>query len=223
MVLSNHSVVFVYMISPRSFAITSRPYNYGICGVLGRRTWKAYLECLYCKVKAWIHEGKQHTNMIKRASVWIWVEGWLLKDSLSKSRWLRSWAIFEAHPLFLFFAWHFFHHLFWLSFQLSLSLSLSLITYSPCLFFRLVWRMERDLGYMESLFCGEVEKHVCGEVKSHIYASSQCKSIAKRGKHVFAYSQCKSKAYMVECMWSWSCKHGASLTRVTWFDKTQKI
>jgi hypothetical protein len=60
--------------------------------------------------------------------------------------------------------------------------------------------MERDLGYMESLFCGEVEKHVCGEVKSHIYASSQCKSIAKRGKHVFAYSQCKSKAYMVECM-----------------------
>ena len=56
--------------------------------------------------------------------------------------------------------------------------------------------MERDLGYMESLFCGkmeshvcgEVERNVCGEVKRHIYASSQCKSIAKCGKHVFAYS-----------------------------------
>ena len=75
------------------------------------------------------------------------------------------------------------------------------------LFFRLVWRMERDLENMESLFCGEVERHVCGEVernvcgevKRHIYASSQCKSIAKCGKLVFAYSQCKSKAYMVEC------------------------
>ena len=100
MVLSNHSMVFVYMNSPRSFAIASRPYNYGLRGVLGRRTWKAYLECLYCMVKAWIHGGKQHTNMIKSVSVWIWVEVWLLKDSLSKSRWLRSWAIFDAHPLF---------------------------------------------------------------------------------------------------------------------------
>jgi hypothetical protein len=54
--------------------------------------------------------------------------------------------------------------------------------------FRLVWKMERDLKYMESLFCGEVEKHDCGEVKMHIYASSQCESIAKCGKHVFAYS-----------------------------------
>ena len=86
----------------RSF-FASRPYNYGLCGVLGRRIWKAYLECLYCKVKVWIHGGKQHTNMIKSSSVWIWVEGWLLKDSLSKSRWLRSWAIFDAHPLFFFF------------------------------------------------------------------------------------------------------------------------
>ena len=67
--------------------------------------------------------------------------------------------------------------------------------------------METDLEYMESIFygkvekhdCGEVERNVCGEVKRHIYASSQCKSIAKCGKHVFAYSQCKSKAYMVEC------------------------
>jgi hypothetical protein len=70
MVLSNHSMVFVYVSSPRSF-FASRPYNYGFCGVLGRRTSKAYLECLYCKVKAWIHGGKQHKNMIKSASVWI--------------------------------------------------------------------------------------------------------------------------------------------------------
>ena len=54
------------------------------------------------------------------------------------------------------------------------------------LFFRLVWRMERDFKYMESLFggkmekhvCGEVERNVCGEVKRHICASSLCKSIA---------------------------------------------
>jgi len=117
MVLSNHSVEFVYMSSPRSCAIASRPYNYSLCGVLGWRTWEAYLECLYCKVKAWIHGGKQHTNIIKSASVWIWVDGWLLKDSLSKSRWLRSWSIFDAHPLF--FARHFFYS--------SLSLSLFII------------------------------------------------------------------------------------------------
>jgi len=57
--------------------------------------------------------------------------------------------------------------------------------------------MERDPGYMESLFCGKVARHVCGEVERNVYASSQCKSIAyKCGKHVFAYSQCKSKACM---------------------------
>jgi hypothetical protein len=115
-----------YQHSIRSF-FASRPYNYGLCGVLGRRTWKTYLECLYCKVKAWIHGGKQHSNMIKSASVWIWVEGWLLKDSLSKSRWLRSWAIFDAHPFSLFFLLEAFslsspfYHLFpTLFFQLSL-------------------------------------------------------------------------------------------------------
>jgi hypothetical protein len=64
LVLSNHSMVFVYVSSPRSY-FASRPYNYSLCGVLGRKTWKAYLECLYCKVKSWIHRGKQHTNMIK--------------------------------------------------------------------------------------------------------------------------------------------------------------
>jgi hypothetical protein len=37
MVLSNHSLVFVYVSSPRSY-FASRPYNYSICGVLGRRT-----------------------------------------------------------------------------------------------------------------------------------------------------------------------------------------
>ena len=167
MVLSNHSMVFVYVSSPRSY-FASRPYNYSLCGVLGRRTWNAYLECLYCKVKAWIHGGKQHTNMIKCASVWIWVEGWLLKDSLSKSRWLRSWAIFDAHHLFFLLDTFLpislsFHHLFQLSF---------FITYSPSLFFRLVRRMERDPRYMESLFCGKVERHVCGEVERNVCASS---------------------------------------------------
>ena len=129
MVLSNHSMVFVYVSLLWSF-FASRPYNYSLCGVLGRRTWKTYLEHLYCKVKAWIHGGKQHANMIKCASVWIWVEGWLLKDSLSKSSWLRSWAIFDAHPLFFFcstlfsLSSLFFHHLFQLSFfQLSLFFS----------------------------------------------------------------------------------------------------
>ena len=46
--------------------------------------------------------------------------------------------------------------------------------------------MERDPRYMESLFCGKVERHVygevewnvCGEVESNVCASSQCKSIA---------------------------------------------
>ena len=37
MVLSNHSMVFVYVSSPRYF-FASRPYTYGLCGVLGRRT-----------------------------------------------------------------------------------------------------------------------------------------------------------------------------------------
>jgi len=159
MVLSNHSMVFVYVSSPRSY-FASRPYNYSLC--------------LYCKFKEWIHRGKQHTNMIKSASVWIWVEGWLLKDSLSKSRWLRSWAIFDAHHLFFLLDTFLpislsFHHLFQLSF---------FITYSPSLFFRLVRRMERDPRYMESLFCGKVERYVCGEVERNVCASSQCKSIA---------------------------------------------
>ena len=159
MVLSNHSMIFVYVSSPRSFAIASRPYNYGLCGVLGRRTWKAYLECLYCKVKAWFHGGKQHTNMIKIESVWIWVEGWLLKDSLSKSRCLRSWAIFDAHPLFLLDTFFSQLSLFFIILSNSFfQLSLSFSTYSPCLFFRLVWRMERDLKHMKSLFCGKVKK-----------------------------------------------------------------
>jgi len=108
MVLSNHSMVFVCVSSPRTF-FASRSYNYSLCGVFGRKTWKAYLECLYCKVKAWIHGGKQHTNIIKSASVWIWVEGWLLKDFLFKPGRLRSWAIFDAHPLFFCSTLFFFH------------------------------------------------------------------------------------------------------------------
>ena len=48
--------------------------------------------------------------------------------------------------------------------------------------------MERDLEYMESLFCGEVERHVCGEVKRHICGEVE--------RNVCASSQCKSKAYM---------------------------
>ena len=54
--------------------------------------------------------------------------------------------------------------------------------------FKLVWKMERDLEYMDFLFCGKVKGHVCREVERNACASSQCKSIAKRGKHVFAYS-----------------------------------
>jgi len=161
MVLSNHSMVFVYVSSPRSY-FASRPYNYSLCGVLGRRTWKAYLKCLYCKVKAWIHGGKQHTNMIKSASVWIWVEGWLLKGALSKS---NDWDHGLSLMLNLsFFARHFFHSSF-LALFFQLYLCLFFITYSPCLFFRLVWRMKRDLKYMESLFCGKMKRHVCGEVE----------------------------------------------------------
>jgi hypothetical protein len=53
-----------------------------------------------------------------------------------------------------------------------------LIIYSPCLFFKLAWRMERDLEYIESLFCGKVKGHVCGEAERNVCASSQCKSIA---------------------------------------------
>ena len=37
MVLSNHSMIFVYVSSPRSY-FASRPYNYSLCLVLGRRT-----------------------------------------------------------------------------------------------------------------------------------------------------------------------------------------
>jgi hypothetical protein len=37
MVLSDHLVLFVYMSLPRSL-FASRPYNYGLCGVLGWRT-----------------------------------------------------------------------------------------------------------------------------------------------------------------------------------------
>jgi hypothetical protein len=37
MVLSNYSMVFVYVSSLRSY-FASRPYNYSLCGVLGRKT-----------------------------------------------------------------------------------------------------------------------------------------------------------------------------------------
>ena len=51
--------------------------------------------------------------------------------------------------------------------------------------------MERDLEYMESIFCGKVEKHGCGEVERNV-----CGEVKR---HIYASSQCKSKAYMVEC------------------------
>ena len=102
---------------------------------------------------------KQHTNMIKSASVWIWVEGWLLKVSLSKSRaWDHGLSLMLILSFFLF-------DTFFIIFSNSFFSSLFFITYSPCLFFRLVWRMERDLKYMKSLFCGKMERHVCGEVE----------------------------------------------------------
>ena len=54
--------------------------------------------------------------------------------------------------------------------------------------------MERDPRYMESLFCGKVERHVCGEVERNVCASSQHNLSVEN--MFFAYFQCKSKAYM---------------------------
>ena len=180
MVLSNHSVVFVYVSSPRSYLV-SRPYIYGLCGVLGRRTWKAYLECLYCKAKAWIHGVKQHTNMIKCASVWIWMEGWLLKDSLSKSRWLRSWAIFDAHPLFFCSTLFFFHLALFSSssfpapFFLTLFFSQHIAHVS---FLDLYGEWREILNIWSLYFVERCKSMIGGEIKRHNYASSQCKSIS---------------------------------------------
>ena len=37
--------------------------------------------------------------------------------------------------------------------------------------------MERDLGYMESLFCGKVERHVCGEVARNVCGEVESPSL----------------------------------------------
>ena len=122
MVLSNPSMIFVYASSPRSFAIASRPYNYGLCGVLGRRTWKAYLECLYCKVKAWIH-GENNIQTWSRVQVCGYE--WKVDSSKILSPNLYDWDHGLSLMLILFFFCSTFFHS---------SLSLSFIIFSSSLF-----------------------------------------------------------------------------------------
>lgn len=176
-----------------------------------RKTWKAYLECLYCKVNAWILGGRTNTNYDQVCK--------FSDMSGSLTPWKILYPFIDAwdHGLSLFlillcFCSTPFFALISLFFSWSFPTLLFFITYNPCLFFKLVWRMQKDLGYMEFL--------VCCKVKMKILASSQCKSIAYMWKGMFLLTL-SVKVYIiwVECTWSLPCKQGASLTRVTWFDK----
>ena len=73
MTLSSLSIYMVFMdphqdnnVMPFSFPTTKAYVEF-----IGRKKDKAYLQCIYCKVKQWIKRELSHTIKSRCACVWI--------------------------------------------------------------------------------------------------------------------------------------------------------
>ena len=179
MVLSNHSMVFEYVYSLRSF-FASRPYNYDLCRALGRRTWKAYLECLYCKVK---HGSLEENNIQTWSRVQVCGYEWKVDSSKMLSPNLDDWD----HGLSLMLILSFLLDTFFLSLSSLFSSSFPTLSFFNSLFsqhiahvsFSDLYGQWREILNTWSLYFMERwKRHVCREVERNVCASSQCKSIA---------------------------------------------
>ena len=141
MVLSNHSSIF-FLTKAFWVCLLFLSTSKKLMWSSGRESFKAYLHCIFCWVKQWIHGEKYHTIKPRCANLWIW------------GGYPNSVMLFETHLSLLLRLWRnllWEHGLFFSFFSCLFFLS-SFFYDSPMSLFTTKLLRERDHTYLEHLF-----------------------------------------------------------------------